>query len=142
VSADMPSEAREILATSYRNLYDRARVPFAAPEGFNGSSPLAPGDISLALEMPLDEAEALQATLIRLEWLDVTRQVIVPALPADAGGLRAALEKEGVGKSWTPQRMDAVLFLLQSWGLRYTAGRYLRPGMAFCVLDILEKKSR
>lgn len=140
VSADMPAEAREILETAYRNLYDRARIPFAAPEGFNGSSPLNPGDISLALGLPAQEAEHLQAALSRLSWLDYNKQVIVAALPPDAQALRVTLESEDLAGGWPAERFDTLLFLLQSWGLRYTAGRYLRPGMAFCILDILEKK--
>jgi len=40
-----------------------------------------------------------------------------------------------------PGRLPARLrHLVRSWSLRYTASRYHRPGMAYCVLEMLRKR--
>ncbi len=140
ILADMPDEARELTDICCVNLYDKARIPFAAPEGFNGSSPLSAADLRAPLKLTTPQAEALHRALQVGGMLDAEGRVSA-ALPESATDLAAALPADVVA-GWPARRADVLLNLLHSWRLRYTAGRYHRPGMAFCILEALERKMR
>ena len=117
-------EADDLLEACFRNLYKEARIPFAAPEGFNGSCRLHTGKIiTKTLLVDLKRAGAL---------LEDGR--ISPDLPRDLN----KFEKEFKSICAKHRVKAAELFaLLHSTALKYTAGKYFRPGMVFAVAKVM-----
>ena len=139
VAADMPDQAREIIDVACVNLYDRARIPFAAPEGFNGSSPLTVNDISRELELERECSERLLEALQASGVIDAHLRVNAIVLGDDQRFVDALQKSDLAARD--PGRLPARLrHLVRSWSLRYTASRYHRPGMAYCVLEMLRKR--
>jgi hypothetical protein len=120
----MKKQAEDLLEATFRNLYKEAKVPFAAPEGFNGSCRLhANGIITKTLLKDLRKAGAL--------LLD---DRISPDLPRDL----KKFEKEFKSICAKHKVKAAELFaLLHNTALKYTAGKYFRPGMVFAVARVL-----
>ena len=85
----LEKQAADMGDSMIRNLYEEARIPFAAPEGFNGSCRLHP-------------------------------EALVKAF----GSIAKANKVEA----------SALFMLLHSTALKYTAGKYFRPGMVFALL--------
>lgn len=138
IDADMAAEAREIIELACVNLQDRARIPFAAPEGFNGNSALTDDELARELGLPSDAAAQLGRELRDAGVLDAGARVNARRLAqADAIDLALRSLPAGFADPGLPARLRA---LLESWTLRYTASRYHRPGMAFCVLEVLRKR--
>jgi hypothetical protein len=120
----MKREADDLLEACFRNLYKEARIPFAAPEGFNGSCRLHTGKIiTKTLLGDLKKADAL---------LEDGR--ISPDLPRDLN----KFEKEFKSICAKHRVKATELFaLLHSTALKYTAGKYFRPGMVFAVARVM-----
>ena len=116
----MKKEADDLLEACFRNLYKEARIPFAAPEGFNGSCKLHAGSIvNRSLLSDLKKSGAL---------LDDCR--ISPDLPRNL----SKFEKEFKSICAKHKVKSTELFaLLHNTALKYTAGKYFRPGMVFAV---------
>lgn len=145
VSADLglDSESWELLEVSYHNLYEMARIPFGAPEGFNGSVVLtAP---ILAARLGLDAATA-RDVLQKLRALGL----LSPDFRCDAKsrmGLNdfalayrsSARTDAGEGAEKDPGFIAALHHFVQTHALQYTAGRYLRPGMLWSLLGLVGK---
>jgi len=141
VSADMPEEAREILGICYYNLYEKTRIPFAVPEGFNGNSPLTVADLAYALKVDSATAQSLLTALTGCGFIQSNGRVVADIHQVTAEKFAHALQQASQPLECSPERSSELLHLLHTWGLRYTAGRYHRPGMAFCILDMLARKA-
>jgi hypothetical protein len=139
VTAEMPEPAREIIDVVCVNLYDRARIPFSAPEGFNANSPLTANDVMRELRLDRAEAEHLLHALREAGVIDHASRVDAGAASADQP-LEDALRRADLRKPDADRLRAKVFDLVRSWTLRYTASRYHRPGMAFCILAMLRKR--
>ena len=127
----MNDEATDLIESMEKNLYGEARVPFAAPEGFNGSCRLHPEAIEAKFGISRAAAEKLHKALLAKGAL-LADSRISPTLQHDFAAFNrvySALAKAN--------KIDAeTLFtLLHSTALKYTAGKYFRPGMVFAILE-------
>lgn len=138
IDAGMLAEARELIDVACVNLEQRARIPFAAPEGFNGNSPLTAADLARELRLDAADAERLGDAL-RDAGLVGEGGRVVPQHAADAERIARALRNAGTAVAAT-DLAPRLRSLLESWTLRYTASRYHRPGMAYCVLEVLRRR--
>lgn len=127
-------EAREIVESMIQNLYDEAKVPFAAPEGFNGSCKLHE-DALEKLGVSPSAAKALVAELERKGALLADGR-ISPKLSKNF-----ATFKKSFGPLAKKAKLseEALFTLLHSTALKYTAGKYFRPGMVFALFHALSK---
>ena len=127
-------EAREIVESMIQNLYDEAKVPFAAPEGFNGSCKLHE-DALEKIGVSLSAAKALVAELGKKGALLADGR-ISPKLPKNF----ATFKKSFGPLAKKAKISEETLFtLLHSTALKYTAGKYFRPGMVFALFHALSK---
>jgi non-lysosomal glucosylceramidase len=141
VSAEMRTEAREIIDVACVNLYDRARIPFAAPEGFNGTSPLDGDDIARELGFTREVAGRVLDALRTAGVIDESSRVVARIAAEDAA-IHDAMNKVGLAVPEAAALLPRLRHLVESWTLRYSASRYHRPGMAFCILEVLRKRAR
>ncbi|GHV17147.1 hypothetical protein AGMMS49938_17770 [Fibrobacterales bacterium] len=120
----MKKEADDILDATFRNLYKESKIPFAAPEGFNGSCRLHTGGLI---------TDALLNDLLKKKAL-LPDHRISPDLPRDL----AKFENEYKTLCSKHKVKPVELFaLLHNTALKYTAGKYFRPGMVFAVARVL-----
>jgi len=121
-------QAVELMDTVYDALYRQSKIPFAAPEGFNCSVAVSVENLCTEFMISTDVARSWYRELIETECLLIDGRVN-PYISAD---VKQFTEKMGhlVG-----ERIAITLHLwLQNTGLKYTAGRYFRPGMIFAYL--------
>lgn len=127
-------EARSIVESMIQNLYDEAKVPFAAPEGFNGSCKLH-ADALEKLGVSAQTAKSLLAELGKKGALLADGR-ISPKLPKNFAAFKRNFgplaKKANVSE-------EALFTLLHSTALKYTAGKYFRPGMVFALFHALSK---
>ncbi len=125
-------EAREIIESMIQNLYDEAKVPFAAPEGFNGSCKLHEDAVE-KLGVSPSAAKVLVAELAKKGALLADGR-ISPKLPKNF-----ATFKKNFGPLAKKAKIseEALFTLLHSTALKYTAGKYFRPGMVFALFHAL-----
>ncbi|WP_038184773.1 GH116 family glycosyl hydrolase [Vibrio rhizosphaerae] len=122
-------QAETLLNTVYNTLYHSAKIPFAAPEGFNGSAHVTTSDLQQLLGLNETEAaRCLQALKSVHAMLEDGR--VSPTLRA---------EKEEFMRGFVSQGLDErQVETLYSWlirqSMKYTAGRYFRPGMIFSYI--------
>ena len=116
----------ELIHTLYDNLYLKAKIPFAAPEGFNSSCTLNAEDL-IAFTKDQTKAHQLYDVLQSKQWiLDDAR--ISPSFPTSLSDF------SHVAKAYISEtHQDAAFKFIQETGLKYTAGRYFRPGMVFAL---------
>ncbi|RKF13241.1 glucosylceramidase [Alginatibacterium sediminis] len=121
-------QALELLEASYQNLYDDARIPFAAPEGFNGTS-------RIELEKLTGFAIPAQSLLEQLQscGLVLDDRRISAEIPRDFEAYSAVVSSIDL----SVDEQQRLFQLLHHTGLRYTAGRYFRPGMIFALPMLL-----
>ncbi len=131
----LKDECADLLDSMVRNLYDEARIPFAAPEGFNGSCRLHPEALVKAFDMKDAAAKKLHKSLVTGKAL-LADSRISPALPRTL-----ALFTKAYGSLAKANKIDVekLFTLLHSTALKYTAGKYFRPGMVFAVLEACAK---
>lgn len=128
--------AQTLLMQVYDVLYERARIPFAAPEGFNTSVPIT-------LRLLQERLPSWSATEISDCWqwlqhhwlLDDGR--VRPELPRQLSQFEA--QSHGYGSQLSPEKLPILHHLLLTTGMKYTAGRYFRPGMIFALYPSLLK---
>jgi len=125
----MTKEAQDLANSMVRNLYSEARIPFAAPEGFNGSCRLHPAALVSKFDLAENKAKSLHKDLLAAKAL-LSDSRIAPELPRDiksfAKKFAPLCKKHGIDAT-------ALFALLHSTALKYTAGRYFRPGMVFAI---------
>ncbi len=122
------SQAQTLINTVYDALYHQAKIPFAAPEGFNCSVVVTVEMLQQEFDLSLEQAQLWLKQLKHDDCLLEDGRVM-PHLSADnhtfASMCRLELESE---------QKDKLHKWLLSTGLKYTAGRYFRPGMIFSYL--------
>jgi uncharacterized protein (DUF608 family) len=118
----MKKEAEDLIEVTFRNLYKEAKIPFAAPEGFNGSCRLH--NVKKALLIDLKKAKAL---------LEDGR--ISPDLPRD---LKKFERKFKTLCKKHKIKTSELFAMLHGTALKYTAGKYFRPGMIFAVAKVMQ----
>lgn len=121
-------QAIELMDTVYDALYHQSKIPFAAPEGFNCSVTVSLAD--LMAEFSISETLAYQwhALLTQTGCLFEDQRVnpfITPDIKTFGQLISPIIADEYVAK---------LHVWLQNTGLKYTAGRYFRPGMIFAYL--------
>ncbi len=124
-------EAADLGDSMIRNLYDEARIPFAAPEGFNGSCRLHPEALEAKFWLNKVAAEGLVKDLTKKGAL-LPDGRISPKLPRNLPAFTKAFG--AIAKEYKIDVEQLFLFL-HSTALKYTAGKYFRPGMVFALLQ-------
>ncbi|GAL35166.1 hypothetical protein JCM19240_3536 [Vibrio maritimus] len=126
--AGKQQQAEALIDSVYTALYHYAKIPFAAPEGFNCSVAVSQSD--LVEQFGVAESTAEQW----LQSLKATNCILAddrvnPDLTSDFAEFRSV---------FTEAMADEQAVKLHTWllntGLKYTAGRYFRPGMIFSYL--------
>lgn len=118
-------DAEQLMDTTYRALYQYARIPFAAPEGFNASVEVLPE--LLTTELGLTQQQALL-------WIEALKEEgcllqdgrVSPTMCQDLTDFQLQM-----GPTVEADLSAQLFSLLKATGLKYTAGRYFRPGMIF-----------
>ncbi|PMH43229.1 glucosylceramidase [Vibrio sp. 10N.286.49.B3] len=118
-------QAEVLMGTLYTALYEYAKIPFAAPEGFNCS--VAIDSHSLTQEFGITIEQSLRwLNLLKSSQCLLSDGRVNPHFPTcidefsqRVGGV--------VGRAY----LADLHVWVQSIGLKYTAGRYFRPGMIF-----------
>ena len=123
-------EAADLGDSMIRNLYDEARIPFAAPEGFNGSCRLHPEALEAKFWLNKVAAEGLVKDLTKKGAL-LPDGRISPKLPRNLPAFTKAFG--AIAKEYKIDVEQLFLFL-HSTALKYTAVKYFRPGMVFALL--------
>ncbi len=127
-------EARDLVESMIQNLYEEAKIPFAAPEGFNGSCRLHEDTLEKA-GVSASAAKTLIAELVKKKAL-LPDQRIAPTLTTNLASFKksygALAKKANISE-------EDLFTLLHSTALKYTAGKYFRPGMVFALFTALNK---
>jgi uncharacterized protein (DUF608 family) len=126
--AGKTAQACELMGQLYDALYHQSKIPFAAPEGFNCSVVVTPADLEQAFE--LSEFQALGwFNQLREQGLLLDDGRVDPHLTAEPALFSVQVE----GTPFAQKAQSLHLWLLHT-GMKYTAGRYFRPGMIFAFL--------
>lgn len=126
--AGKEEQAETLIDTVYNALYGYAKIPFAAPEGFNCSVTVTIDSIAEQFALTQDEAKQWYQTLLKEKSLLADGRVN-PNLTSNS---------EVFNRQLNAMLKTDKLTSLHKWllgtGLKYTAGRYFRPGMIFAYL--------
>lgn len=127
--AGKSQQAERLLNTVYDTLYHSAKIPFAAPEGFNGSAKVTERELKSLLSLSHEQARACLQSLKAIRALRSDGRV----------NPEIRLDKKRFMRCFESEEMDKVLIeKLYQWliqnSMKYTAGRYFRPGMIFSYL--------
>ena len=112
--------------TLYENLYTKSKVPFAAPEGFNSSCTVE--------EASFDKAIVAKAK--ELGWI-LKDGRISEKFPTNFDQFCSDIGDSSKSAELQKQHRELV-----TTGLKYTAGRYFRPGMVFALPLLMQIKSK
>ncbi|CAK2084679.1 non-lysosomal glucosylceramidase [Vibrio crassostreae] len=126
--AGKSQQAETLMDTVYTALYDYSKIPFAAPEGFNCSVSFDEKDLSESFKLSQNDAKKW-LTALKLQKCVLSDGRVSPDLTKDSDKFVSMLQGEISAK----QAMILHKWLL-STGLKYTAGRYFRPGMIFAYM--------
>jgi hypothetical protein len=126
----LEKEASVLADSMIGNLYDEARVPFAAPEGFNGSCRLHPEALVAKFGLSAAAADKMHKELLKKGAL-LADSRISPKLPRNLAAFTKAF---GAIAKANKVDVNELFTLLHSTALKYTAGKYFRPGMVFALL--------
>jgi uncharacterized protein (DUF608 family) len=130
--AGKQQQAEELIDTVYDALYDCAKIPFAAPEGFNCSVVVQCSDLIEQFNLTKVDSES---------WLMILKESgciladgrVNPFLSESFADFKELIKSTNLNNI-----SEAVIIHLYGWlqdtGLKYTAGRYFRPGMIFSYL--------
>ncbi|WP_413701106.1 GH116 family glycosyl hydrolase [Psychromonas sp. KJ10-10] len=130
--AGKQEQAEQLIDTVYDALYNCAKIPFAAPEGFNCSVVVNESDLSEQFNLTNEESKNCLMALKEVGCLLTDGRV-------DSFLTESAEQFESLIKASSITDMNSeVIANLHSWlqdtGMKYTAGRYFRPGMIFSYL--------
>lgn len=126
-------KARDMVNSMIQNLYEEAKIPFAAPEGFNGSCRLHE-DVLVKAGVSATAAKTLIAELVKKGAL-LADQRVSPKLPKNLAAFKKAY---GPLAKKAKIAEEDLFTVLHSTALKYTAGKYFRPGMVFALFDALK----
>ncbi|WP_435235785.1 GH116 family glycosyl hydrolase [Psychromonas sp. PT13] len=121
-------QAETLISTVYNALYHYAKIPFAAPEGFNCSVPVSIESIMAQFNLP-DEIAINWFKLLTNKQCLLNDGRVTPYLTKDL----TAFSQLVTGVIDESKHAELHKWLLNT-GLKYTAGRYFRPGMIFAYL--------
>ncbi|MCG9639346.1 non-lysosomal glucosylceramidase [Vibrio sp. Isolate34] len=126
--AGKSQQAETLMDTVYTALYDYSKIPFAAPEGFNCSVSFDEKDLSESFSLSQNDAKKW-LTALKLQKCVLSDGRVNPELTKDSDKFVSMLQ----GEISAEQAVVLHKWLL-STGLKYTAGRYFRPGMIFAYM--------
>ncbi len=126
--AGKSQQAERLMDTVYTALYDYSKIPFAAPEGFNCSVSFDEEDLSESFKLSQSDAKKW-LTALKFQKCVLSDGRVSPDLTKDSDKFVSMLQ----GEISAEQAMILHKWLL-STGLKYTAGRYFRPGMIFAYI--------
>ena len=130
--AGKQQQAEELIDTVYDALYDCAKIPFAAPEGFNCSVVVQCSDLIEQFNLTKVDSESWLMILKESECILADGRVN-PFLSESFADFKELIKSTNLNNI-----SEAVIIHLYGWlqdtGLKYTAGRYFRPGMIFSYL--------
>lgn len=125
--------AQSLLDQIYTNIYERAKIPFGVPEGFCQSHKVRAEDVSHSLGIGVPSAGELLAAVEKSQTFinhpsdsEAEKKELIATLCATVGRF-AELERE---------QQKRLISMLTSPDVRYTAGRYFRPGMIYAATMI------
>lgn len=121
-------KAIELMDTVYDALYCQSKIPFAAPEGFNCSVNVSIEDLCTEFSIDIDEARLWHRILTNSECL-LSDGRVNPVMSTDIN-----VFTQQVANVVKDEYLVRLHLWLQNTGLKYTAGRYFRPGMIFAYL--------
>lgn len=121
-------QAENLIATVYKALYSYAKIPFAAPEGFNSSVSVSAEMLHQEFDITEQEAQAWFTELTNKECLLSDGRV-----NPDLSQIPLAFSQKLCGCVNRSYHNQLHQWLINT-GLKYTAGRYFRPGMIFAYL--------
>ncbi|MFB9136303.1 GH116 family glycosyl hydrolase [Vibrio olivae] len=127
--AGKQQQAETLVNTVYEALYAKAKIPFAAPEGFNCSVAVSGPALCDTFNIGPQQAQQWLKCLKRANWLFDDGRVN-PNLPKDLTQFIAS-----IGRDIELTSYEGLHRFLINTGLKYTAGRYFRPGMIFSLVD-------
>ncbi|MCG9672781.1 glycoside hydrolase family 116 protein [Vibrio chagasii] len=126
--AGKSQQAETLMDTVYTALYDYSKIPFAAPEGFNCSVSFDEKDLSESFKLSQIDAKKW-LTALKLQNCVLSDGRVSPNLTKDSDKFVSMLQGE-----ISAEQATALHKWLLSTGLKYTAGRYFRPGMIFAYM--------
>jgi uncharacterized protein (DUF608 family) len=126
--AGKSQQAETLMDTVYTALYDYSKIPFAAPEGFNCSVSIDEKDLIECFKLSQNDAKSWLLAL-KCQKCVLSDGRVSPSLTKDSDKFVSMLQ----GKISAEYATVLHKWLL-STGLKYTAGRYFRPGMIFAYL--------
>ncbi|TVU65108.1 glucosylceramidase [Vibrio atlanticus] len=126
--AGKSQQAETLMDTVYTALYDYSKIPFAAPEGFNCSVSIDEKDLTEYFKLSQNDAKSWLLAL-KCQKCVLSDGRVSPSLTKDSDKFVSMLQ----GKISAEYATVLHKWLL-STGLKYTAGRYFRPGMIFAYL--------
>ncbi|EGU41472.1 hypothetical protein VISP3789_13285 [Vibrio splendidus ATCC 33789] len=126
--AGKSQQAETLMDTVYTALYDYSKIPFAAPEGFNCSVSFDEKDLSESFKLSQSDAKKW-INALKLQNCVLSDGRVNPSLTKDSDKFVNMV----LGEISAEQATVLHKWLL-STGLKYTAGRYFRPGMIFAYL--------
>jgi len=127
VQVGLDEKAKDIIASMYRNLYQEAKIPFAAPEGFNGTCRLTVEELA---KVNADNAQAVITELSETGALQIDGR-IAPDLTRSLAEFSIKYAKAVALSGVDAERLFKII---HATALKYTAGKYFRPGMIFAIL--------
>ncbi len=126
--AGKSQQAETLMDTVYTALYDYSKIPFAAPEGFNCSVSFDEKDLSESFKLSQSDAKKW-INALKLQNCVLSDGRVNPSLTKGNDKFVNMVQ----GEISAEQAMVLHKWLL-STGLKYTAGRYFRPGMIFAYM--------
>ncbi len=130
--AGKKAEFKELVDTVYDSLYNLSKIPFAAPEGFNCSRTISSEELAKELDFPLDEANFYLEELIKIDGFLLADKRVDPSFPSTFDEFDQRLANTTLASLAEEVKIQLYKFI-QATGLKYTAGRYFRPGMIFAM---------
>lgn len=136
----MLDEFNEFVRNIYRNVYNIAKVPFGVPEGFNCNNSVQPEDLTYALGLTGYRAKLIMDELAQsgaITKLHTVEEKVLSDEKMAKNIISNALEAAGASLNLA----EGLYNLLMAASIKFTAGRYFRPGMIYSILSVLEKGS-
>ncbi|SDH01592.1 beta-Glucocerebrosidase 2 N terminal [Vibrio xiamenensis] len=131
--ANKSEKAERLIDTLYEALYTSAKIPFAAPEGFNSSVVVTEQAMCAGLDITPQQAK-IWLSCFKRSQLVLEDGRVNPEFEHHFAKFFALLEQ-----SLDQSSVKRLQRFLANTGLKYTAGRYFRPGMVFAFMGGAKK---
>lgn len=135
LSVGLTDEFVLILEKMHEILYEKLKMPFAAPEGIVVFGYITEKDISKLIKCKNDDANKIleYLKLKNIEIIDADNRLLRQVTEEDLNNLVSKFE-------FVNQKSFKKLFeYFKSKEINYTVGQYLRPGMIFSIDAIINK---